>query len=246
MKMHLMAAAIVAAMFALPGAASAQNLATEEGKASYALGYRAGAEIANVRATGETVDMAAVIKGLEDAAARKEPAVAREPMADALLALQGRMTARYRSKLEQRATANKVEGDAFMAQNRAKPGVRELASGVQYRELEAGSGQRPTPAHQITVEFVNALPDGTVIADTSAPSEGMPAGPVTVRLSEIAFPGLREALQLMPAGARWEVVVPGSQAYGDDIDQVRELASQALVFNIKLISVGGIVPAPGG
>ncbi|MDZ4048424.1 MAG: FKBP-type peptidyl-prolyl cis-trans isomerase, partial [Pseudoxanthomonas sp.] len=106
--------------------------------------------------------------------------------------------------------------------------------------------QRPTLAHQITVEFVNALPDGTVLADTRVPSEGVPAGPVTVRLSEIAFPGLREALQLMPAGARWEVVVPGSQAYGDDIDQVRELAGQALVFNIKLVSVGGIVPPPGG
>jgi peptidylprolyl isomerase len=238
MKMHLLAAATVVALLTAPGHAVAQELTTDESRTSYALGYRAGADLAGVRNAGESLDMAAVVKGLQDAAAGKDPAVPAQAMGAALQALQGRVAAKYRADLERRVADNKAKGEAYLSQNRSKPGVITLDSGVQYREIESGSGASPTLAHQITVEFVNYLPDGTVLADTRLASDGVPAGPVTVRLSEIAFPGLREALQRMSPGDRWEVALPGSQAYGDDIDQVRELAGQALVFNIKLLSVG--------
>lgn len=67
---------------------------------------------------------------------------------------------------------------------------------------------------------------------------------MTVRLSEIPLPGLREALQMMPTGARWEVVLPGSAAHGTTVDRAGEMANQVVLFNIKLVTVGPVVAAP--
>lgn len=244
MKLRLLAAATLAALVLTTGAASAQDITSDKGKISYALGYRAGLDIARVLASGEQVDMATVMKALQDAASRKDPAVAPEQLSAAMQGLQGRMVAKAKAELEKRSVENKTKGDAFLAQNKGKSGVKVLPSGVQYKIVESGSGPKPTQANQVTVEFKSTLPDGTVIADTSVASEGQPAGPVTVRLSEIPLPGLREALQMMPTGARWEVVLPGSAAHGTTVDRAGEMANQVVLFNIKLVTVGPVVPAP--
>lgn len=244
MKLRLLAAATLAALALTAGAASAQDTTSEKGKVSYALGYRAGLDIARVIGSGEQLDMATVMKAFQDATGRKDPAVSPEVLGPAMQALQGRMVARAKAELEKRAVENKTKGDAYLAQNKGKSGVKVLASGVQYRVIESGNGAKPTQANQISVEFKSTLPDGTVIADTSVPSEGQPAGPVTVRLSEIPLPGLREALQLMPTGARWEVVLPGTAAHGTTVDRAGEMANQVVIFNIKLTNVGPVVAAP--
>ena len=241
MKLRLLAAATFAALALTAGAASAQDTTSEKGKVSYALGYRAGLDIARVIGSGEPIDMATVLKAFQDATSRKDPAVAPEQLGAAMQGLQGRMVAKAKAEMEKRAADNKTKGDAFLAQNKGKSGVKVLASGVQYRVIESGNGARPTQANQVTVEFKSTLPDGTVVADTSVPSEGQPA---TVRLSEIPLPGLREALQMMPTGARWEVVLPGSAAHGTTIDRAGEMANQVVMFNIKLVNVGPVVPAP--
>jgi peptidylprolyl isomerase len=244
MKLRLLAAATLAALALTAGAASAQDTTSEKGKVSYALGYRAGLDIARVIGSGEPIDMATVMKAFQDATSRKDPAVAPEQLGAAMQGLQGRMVAKAKVEMEKRAADNKTKGDAFLAQNKGKSGVKVLASGVQYRVIESGNGAKPTQANQVTVEFKSTLPDGTVVADTSVPSEGQPAGPVTVRLSEIPLPGLREALQMMPTGARWEVVLPGSAAHGTTVDRAGEMANQVVMFNIKLVTVGPVVPAP--
>jgi peptidylprolyl isomerase len=246
MKMHLLAAATVVALFASSSAALAQDTTSEKGKISYALGYRAGLEIARVTASGEQVDMQTVMLALQHAAARQDPAVTPEALGAAMQALQSRMTAKAKAALDARAADNQAKGEAFLAQNRGRAGVTVLPSGVQYRVIDAGNGARPTVENQVSVEFKSTLPDGTVLSDTSMASEGQPAGPVTVRLSEVPLPGLREALQSMPAGARWEVVLPGSQAHGTTVERAGEMANQVIIFDIRLLTVGPVLPAAGG
>jgi peptidylprolyl isomerase len=244
MKLRLLAVATLAALVLTAGAASAQDITSDKGKVSYALGYRAGVDIARVIGSGEQLDMATVMKAFQDATGRKDPAVAPEQLGAAMQALQGRMVAKAKAEMEKRSAENKTKGEAFLAQNKGKSGVKVLPSGVQYRVIESGSGAKPTQANQVTVEFKSTLPDGTVIADTSVPSEGQPAGPVTVRLSEIPLSGLREALQMMPTGARWDVVLPASAAHGTSVERAGEMANQVVLFNIKLVTVGPVVPAP--
>jgi peptidylprolyl isomerase len=75
-----------------------------------------------------------------------------------------------------------------------------------------------------------------VLIDTAQAREGQPAGPVSMKVSQIPLVGLRDALTQMPAGSRGEVVIPGDKAYGTNM-QAGRMANQAVVFDVKLLSV---------
>jgi peptidylprolyl isomerase len=232
MKLRLLAAALAALTLAA-GAASAQDMTSEKGKLSYALGYDLGRNLAE---SGEAIDVNTVVKAVQDGYAKKEPGVPVDQLRLAVENMQKRQQARMQAEFNKLAADNKAKSDAFLAQNKAKAGVKTLPSGVQYRVVEAGSGSKPSQTSDVQLQYKGTLPDGTVLIDTSQAREGQPAGPVSMKLSQIPLVGLREALTQMPAGARWEVVLPGDKAYGSTI-QAGRMANQAVVFDVKLLSV---------
>ena len=73
---------------------------------------------------------------------RKQPTVPVEQMSTAYQAMMQRMEAKAKAAFDKAATENKTKSDAFLAQNRTKPGVKTLPSGVQYRVLETGNGRQ--------------------------------------------------------------------------------------------------------
>lgn len=235
MKLRLLVAATLAALTLTVGTVGAQDTTSEKGKLSYAIGFKTGIDIARLQARGEQIDIATVIKALQDAVAKKDPAVPAEQLGQSIENMQKRLAAKAKAEFDKMAAENKTKSDAFLAQNKGKSGVKTLASGVQYRVIEAGAGAKPTQASQVQISYKGTLPDGRVIVDTAQAAPNQPAGPVSIKVSEIPLPGLREALQLMPNGARWEVVMPGNAAYGTTIE-AGEMANQAVVFDVKLVS----------
>ncbi|TXI49751.1 MAG: FKBP-type peptidyl-prolyl cis-trans isomerase [Lysobacter sp.] len=235
MKLRLLVAATLAALTLTVGTVGAQDTTSEKGKLSYAIGFKTGIDIARLQARGEQIDIATVIKALQDAVAKKDPAVPAEQLGQSIENMQKRLAAKAKAEFDKLAADNKTKSDAFLAQNKGKSGVKTLASGVQYRVIEAGAGAKPTQASQVQISYKGTLPDGRVIVDTAQAAPNQPAGPVSIKVSEIPLPGLREALQLMPNGARWEVVMPGNAAYGTTIE-AGEMANQAVVFDVKLVS----------
>jgi len=236
MKVRLLAASL-AAMTLVSVAASAQDTTSERGKLSYAIGYNTGNELAELTARGEAVDVNTVIKAIQDAYAKKQPAVPVDQLRAAVESMQQRQQAKMEAEFAKLSSENKSQSDTFLAQNRAKQGVQTLpGSTVQYRVIENGSGAKPTQASDVQINYKGSLPDGTVFVDTAQPQEGQQAGPVTMKVSQIPLVGLREALLQMPTGARWEVVLPGDKAYGTTI-QAGRMANQAVVFDVKLVSV---------
>ena len=236
MKVRLLAATL-AAMTLVSAVASAQDISSEKGKLSYAIGFNTGVELAELTARGEAVDVNTVIKAIQDAYAKKQPAVPVDQLQAAVQNMQKRQQAKMEAEFAKLSADNKGKSDTFLAQNRAKSGVQTLpGSTVQYRVLEAGSGAKPTQASDVQINYKGSLPDGTVFVDTAQPQEGQQAGPVSMKVSQIPLVGLREALLQMPSGARWEVVLPGDKAYGTDMRAGR-MANQAVVFDVKLVSV---------
>jgi len=224
------------AALAFAGTSAAQDTTSDKGKLSYALGYSTGKDIAQLTQGGEQVDMATLIKALQDAAAGKSPAVPPDQLQAAIDNMQRRQMARAKAEFERVAADNKTNSEAFLARNRSAPGVRVLPSGLQYRVIEAGTGPQPTQASEVRVQYKTSLPNGQTIADTSLAMGGQPAGPLTVSISEVNMPGLREALLNMPAGSRWEVVLPPDLASGSGPDAGR-LVNQALIFDLKLVDI---------
>ncbi len=127
------------------------------------------------------------------------------------------------------AQVNKQEGESFLMANQAKQGVISLPSGVQYRVHKAGKGKKPTDSDIIVSRYVGTLIDGMVIDK----SEG--DGPIPVSVAGF-LPGLQEAIKLMGAGSRWQIVVPSHLAYGERGD--RGIGPNAvLIYEMEIISI---------
>ena len=235
MKLRLLAATL-AAMTLVAGSAFAQTTpAPNKNDLSYALGYDLGR---NLVESGEAVDINTVIKALQEGYGKKEPTVAVTQLRTAVEAMQKRQMEKAKAAFDKASAENKTKSDAFLAQNKAKAGVQSLPGGVQYRVLEAGSGAKPNQASEVTLQYKGALTDGRVFVDTFSPQPGQTTAPapMAIKVSEIPLVGLRDALLQMPAGARWEVVLPADKAYGNT-PQSPVGPNQAVVFEVKLVSV---------
>lgn len=227
MKLRLIAVA-VAAMTLIAGTAVAQDTSSEKGKLSYALGYDLGR---NAVESGEQVDVNAIVKGLQDGYAKKQPAVPVEQLRIAVQGMQQRQQAKAKAEYEKAAATNKTKSTGFLAANKAKAGVKTLPSGVQYRVIEAGNGPKPTQANTVQLEVAGPHPWG------ERPTPARPAQPIpAVKVSEIEMPAMREVLLQMPAGAKWEVTLPSEKAYGAD-PRTPFPPNVAVQFEIKLVSV---------
>ena len=234
MKLRLLAASL-AALTLVAGSAFAQTTpAPNKNDLSYALGYDLGR---NLVESGEAVDINTVIKALQEGYGKKDPTVPVAQLRTAVETMQKRQMEKAKAEFDKASAANKTKSDAFLAQNKAKAGVQSLPGGVQYRVLEAGSGAKPNQASEVTLQYKGALTDGRVFVDTFSPQPGQTTAPapMAIKVSEIPLVGLRDALLQMPAGARWEVVLPADKAYGNT-PQSPVGPNQAVVFDVKLIS----------
>ena len=226
MKLRLIAAALAA--LALTGTAAAQNTSTEQGKLSYALGYDLGR---NAIESGEQVDVNTIIKGLQDGYGKKQPSVPVDQLRTAVQNMQQRQQAKAKAEWDKAAATNKTKSDTFINGNKAKAGVKVLPSGVQYRIVENGTGAKPTTASTVELEVSGPFPWG------ERPAEARPANKIpSIKVSEIEMAAMREVLQQMPAGSKWEVTLPSDKAYGAD-PRTPFPPNVAVQFEIKLVSV---------
>jgi FKBP-type peptidyl-prolyl cis-trans isomerase len=232
MKLRLLAATL-AALTLVAGTASAQDTSSEKGQLSYALGYDLGR---NLIESGEAVDVNTVIKAVQDGYSKKEPAVPVDKLRTAVQNMQQRQMAKAKAEFEKASAANKAKSDAYLAQNKAKTGVKTLPSGVQYRVVTNGTGAKPTQASEVEINYKGALTTGQAFVDTFSPPQGQKPGPVSLKVSQVPLVGLREALLQMPAGSRWEVVLPADKAYGNTPESPIG-PNQAVVFDVQLVSV---------
>jgi peptidylprolyl isomerase len=226
MKLRLIAAAVAALLLA--GNAVAQDTSTEKGKLSYALGYDLGR---NVTESGEQVDINTIIKGLQDGYSKKQPSVPVDQLRTAVQNMQKRQGEKAKAEWEKAAATNKTKSDSFITQNKAKAGVKSLPSGVQYRVMETGTGAKPSMANTVQLEVAGPFPWG------ERPQQARPAAQVPgIKVSEIEVAAMREVLQQMPAGSKWEVTLPAANYMGND-PRSQFPPNVAVQFEIKLVSV---------
>ena len=145
---------------------------------------------------------------------------------------QVKMMAIKAKQLEVQYGPLKKKGEAWMAANAKKPGVKTLPSGVQYKVIKEGAGAMPKDTSLVTVNYEGRLIDGTEL--DSSYKNGQP---VSLRANQV-IKGWTEALVHMPAGSVWEVYIPQELAYGER-EQGQIKPYSPLVFKIELLSVGG-------
>lgn len=118
----------------------------------------------------------------------------------------------------------------FLAANAKKPGVITTASGLQYKIIQNGYGERPTAFNRVQVSYRGALINGTVFDSTE------PGLPATFTVNQL-IPGWTEALELMRQGDEWQLVIPANLAYGSRGAGGAIPPNQVLVFDLQLLKV---------
>ena len=203
---------------------AATEVKTEKQKLSYAMGtYFA----LGLTQQGMDVDVPAFIQAVEDALNKNDPQISMKEMQD-ILTKYKETVAKQQSDA---VAANQKAGDAYLAKNKKKEGVIESPTGLQYKILKQGSGEKPAAGNSVTVHYKGTLIDGTVF--DSSYDRGQPA---TLSLGQV-IKGWQEALPMMTTGSKWQIYVPPKLAYGDRAASELIGPASTLVFDIELISV---------
>jgi FKBP-type peptidyl-prolyl cis-trans isomerase FklB len=194
---------------------------TDDEKFSYAIGYQI-AE--SVKRQGMEVDVDSLIQAIRDDLTGTPLRISQPEMQAAVVAYQ-------QKKFEELSDKNQKAGKKYLAANKKKPGIVELPSGLQYRIVEEGSGEKPVSSDTVKVHYRGTLIDGTEFDSSYARGE-----PVTFQIANI-INGWQQALILMSEGAKWQVFIPPILAYGSGGAGQNIGPNATLVFEIELVSI---------
>jgi len=223
---------------ASPGTTSqpSSTFKSQKDEVSYALGLNWGN---NLRRESVEVDPDLVLQGLKDALAGGKTQITDEEARAALVRLQNDLRTRDEARMREEAEKNRAAGDAYRAANKAKEGVVTLPSGLEYKIMTAGTGPKPMLTDKVTCNYRGSLIDGTEFDSSYKRGE-----PATFPVSGV-IKGWTEALQLMPVGSKWQLVIPPELAYGPNGKGGVIPPNATLVFEVELLSIAVNQPGQG-
>jgi FKBP-type peptidyl-prolyl cis-trans isomerase FklB len=215
----------------LPACQSTQHkteLKTLQDSVSYSIGMDIGRNL-----KGQMIDVNpdALAQALKDMTGDGKPMLTDAQARSAMMAFQTQMMATHAEKMKAAGEKNKKDGETFLAENKKKDGVVTLPSGLQYKVMTAGNGKKPTAKDKVTLNYRGMLIDGTEFDNSYKRGEPavFPVGGV--------IKGLSEALQLMPVGSKWQIVIPSDIAYGEQGAGAQITPNAVLVFEIELLGI---------
>jgi FKBP-type peptidyl-prolyl cis-trans isomerase len=204
------------------------SVETDDQMMSYAIGREVGASLTT---TGEHLDLAALIRGIEDVLAELDPAVSDEDLSAARLRVGQMIQEEQRAEGEAASERNLVEGEAYLAANATKEGVTTTDSGLQYEVLREGDGARPAGADRVSIHYRGTLIDGTGFDSSYERGE-----PAVFGVGGV-IGGFSEGLQLMTVGSHYRLVIPSDIGYGAQGAGGTIGPNATLVFEIELLEI---------
>ena len=132
--------------------------------------------------------------------------------------------------MEEKYADNKAAGEKFLAENKAKEGVKTTESGLQYKVITEGKGEIPADTCKVKVNYKGTLIDGTEFDSSYKRNE-----PASFRANQV-IKGWTEALTMMPVGSKWELYIPQELAYGSrESGQIKPFST--LIFEVELVGI---------
>ncbi len=172
-------------------------LKDQNDKTSYSIGYQIGGDL---KRQSVAINPGLMMKGVQDALGDKEPVMTPQEMQETLVALKQKIVAAQQEEQKKTAAENLAKGEAFLAENAKKEGVKVSPSGLQYKVIEEGTGRAPKAEDSVTVHYRGSLIDGSEFDSSYARNQ-----PASFQVNGV-IPGWTEALQMMKEGAKWEIV----------------------------------------
>lgn len=197
-------------------------------KESYAIGANVGRSIAE---PGIEVDLDAFLAGFKAAYGKQELAMTPEEIGTAMQALQQKAMSAATAKAEEQGAAAKAAGEAYLAENAKKEGVKTTESGLQYKVVTEGTGEIPKAEDTVKVHYTGTFVNGEKF--DSSVDRGEPA---MFGVGQV-IPGWTEALQMMKVGSKWQLAIPSDLAYGPEGRGPSMPPNSVLLFDVELIEI---------
>ena len=197
-------------------------------KTSYALGMDIGSSFRNLPVE---INPEAAVAGLMDIFKGEKPQLSQQDFMEVMKEFQKEMRAAAEKAQQQLSDNNKKQEVEFMTVNRKNEGVKETASGLQYKVITEGTGAKPSKTSVVKVHYTGKLLDGTVFDSSVQRGE-----PIDFALNQV-IPGWTEGVQLMTPGSKYEFYIPSDLAYGDRGAGNAIPPGAALIFEVELLAV---------
>lgn len=205
------------------------DLKTSKDKVSYSIGLDIGKTL---KRQSIEINEDALLQGVKDAIKKDSlylltDAEIRQTMMD----FQKEMMEKQTAKLKELGDKNKKEGEAFLAENKSKEGVKTTASGLQYKVISSGNGATPKATDKVKVNYRGTLINGTEFDNSYKRGE-----PLVFNVNSV-IKGWTEALQLMKVGDKWQVFIPSELAYGEQGAGQTIPPNSTLIFDVELLGI---------
>lgn len=198
------------------------------------LGYAIGLNIAkNMKQQGvnDSITVAALAKALEDIFKGNQPLLSDAEAGQILQEFSMSMQAKMSAEQSKAGQANAEAGRKFLEENKKKPGVVVLPSGLQYVVIKEGTGAMPTATDKVKTHYHGTLITGEVFDSSVERGE-----PISFPVNGV-IKGWTEALQLMKVGSKWKLFIPSDLAYGERGAGQQIGPNSALIFEVELLDI---------
>jgi FKBP-type peptidyl-prolyl cis-trans isomerase FklB len=196
---------------------------------SYDAGYELGIKLALLREQLTDNWLKEAVRGLCDALNESGTEFSEADICSSQNMVSSNATGKLKPQATVSSSGIRAEDD-FATLNARRDGVVVLPSTVQYEVLKLGSGSKPVEGDVVLVSYQASLPDGKIFDTTYEEGE-----PLHMALDDIAIPGLKEALLLMPEGSQWRVVIPPKMGFGRSGNN--RLRRRDVIYEIELVDI---------
>lgn len=197
-------------------------------KVSYFYGSRMAGEFLE---NGVDLSIDAFTEGLKDAFAKKKQKYTEQEIEAAMTTFSEVMTKKQQEQQAAASAKNTEAGTKYLADNAKKEGVVTTESGLQYTVVKQGTGAKPKATDTVKVHYEGTLIDGTVFDSSIKRGE-----PIEFPVNGV-IAGWTEALQLMPIGSKYKLVIPAKLAYGERGAGPVIGPNSVLIFDVELLDI---------
>jgi FKBP-type peptidyl-prolyl cis-trans isomerase len=223
-------------LFIISGIATAQDdaksaSATAKWSESQMFSYILGTQIGTYSKKNELeVNLELFAKGLDDMIKGGELAISQAEINIFMASQQQKVQEKVQAEMKAKGTENIRKGLAFLGANKKKPGVKETASGLQYKVITMGDGAKPEATDKVKVHYRGTLIDGKEFDSSYKRNK-----PTEFGLNQV-IKGWTEGLQLMNVGSKYEFCIPSGLAYGPN-GPAGIGPNQTLIFTVELLDI---------
>lgn len=194
-----------------------------------AFGYLVGQRIGVSEFETTDAERAALLKGLAAAFAGEKDKFDPEVFGPEIQRVLG---GRHEAAQSKRAEKDAAAASTYFEELKKNPKVLSTPTGLHYEIIEAGTAPKPTAESTVKVHYTGKLIDGTVFDSSVERGE-----PVEFPLGGV-IAGWTEGLQLIGAGGKLKLYIPGNLAYGPNPPPGSPITPNAtLVFDVELLEV---------